>query len=229
MDEPRAQSDNAVSVALANLTALIEDTDERALERVKALDRLVDARFNAAETALGAAKDALDSKMGAGDQELLSHIQAQRVSVDAALVSLKDVDVEREKSLQEFKHSMHNRFAQVNAFREALDDLGKTMATRREVEDFKQTYTERHEAVNKAIVALGSRIDVGNPALLSLQQQVAADAARSGGLSDGAKMLAAVLAAVLVMLGIYAAIKTSQNQNVRQTPPTVTVTTPASR
>lgn len=217
MDESRAQSDVAVEVSLAALA-----------DKVAALDRLVDGRFDAAETALDAAKDALDTRMKAGDQELLAHIQAQRISVDAALVALKDVDREREKALTKFEATVSERFKQVNEFRSALEDLGKTMSTRREVEDYKHATSERLESVNKQIVQIGSRIDTGNPAFTTLQQQVAAEAARAGGLSDGAKMLAAVLAAVLVMLGIYAAIKTSQNQIDRQQnqqPAVVTVTT----
>lgn len=226
MDDPRARTDDSVSVALANLSGLIEHTDERALERVKALDRLVEARFTASETALSAAKDALDSTMKAGDQELLSHIQAQKVSVDAALKSLQDLDVERAKAVDKFEQTVTQRFAQVNEFRSALDDLGKDMATRREFEGFKQQYSEAHESLRGQVVGLGSRLDIGNPSIAALQQQQAAYAARSSGFSDGFKFIASALASVLVLISIYIAITTTQNKATRQTPQVVTVTTP---
>jgi len=227
MDEPRARPSDSVAVAIANLNNLVDDVDSRALERVKALDRLVDARFNAAETALTAAKEALDSKMKAGDQELLSHIQAQRVSVDAALKSLQELDRERDKAQNKFESNVHDRFATVNEFRAALEDLGKTMATRRETEDLKKTTDQRFDEVSKQLVGFGSRLDIGNPAINTLQTAYAAQQARAGGMSDGMKALAAVLSTTLVMIGIYTAIRATENSGSRDNSPrVVTVTTP---
>lgn len=99
MDEPRAPKDDPVAVALSNLDRRVTETDARVRERLEAYDHYRDARLNAVQasidaaeesnkTALNAAKDALDDRMRARDEQLLIRINAQRESERAALAAL---------------------------------------------------------------------------------------------------------------------------------------------
>lgn len=87
---------------------------------------------------------ALEESMKAGDDRLTDHITHQIEQVQQALESLHAILGERDKraadqtlseqkQFDEFKDFVSDRFRQVNEFRGALDDLGKTMATAKEV------------------------------------------------------------------------------------------------
>ncbi len=115
---------------------------------------------------------------------------------------------ERTRAIEKFEATVVARFVQVNEFRGSLDDLGKTMATRRELETaLAGIKAETLTALDAAKVTtdelrtqaqeLRSRIDVGPAALDSLQSR----ADRSVGAdARGRELIAyAFSAAVLVV------------------------------
>lgn len=73
------------------------------------------------------------------------------------------------ESLKEFRETVLARFIQVNEFRGALDDLGKQMATRRELEATKEQYDAQIVDLSKQLGELRSRIDVGPVGLQQVQ------------------------------------------------------------
>jgi hypothetical protein len=96
-----------------------------------------------------------------------------------------------EASQNKFEEAVASRFIQVNEFRGALDDLGKQMATRRELESLANQLSD-----------LRSKIDIGPAALASLQSQSDATAGRREGMQLTAGLLFAGLAALGTVIGI---------------------------
>jgi septal ring factor EnvC (AmiA/AmiB activator) len=92
------------------------------------------------------------------------------------------------------------RFRQVNEFRGALDDLGKTMATRRELEASIASIAARMDEMSKDVSTLRSRIDVGPAELQQLQQGASKQAGRQEGISALTGTLLAVGGLVLAFL-----------------------------
>ncbi len=126
MEEPRAKTDDAGSVAIAAV-------DRRTTEQYERIEQYVDVRFLAAEIALTAAKDALDARLRAGDEQLLIHIAAQKESVDSALAALNLLLKERDSRVEEkftstqlavnkAEQANERRFQSVNEFRAQAAD-----------------------------------------------------------------------------------------------------------
>lgn len=119
-------------------------------------------------------------------------------------VSLAD---NREKALDQLRESVTARFLQVNEFRGALADLGATMATRRELDAFKEQYAEAHEALREQVAIAGRRIDL--------------NAGKSEGVTATTKIVVTVISTLLLIVGAYTAVQASRTP----TPATVTTTT----
>lgn len=198
----------------------------------------------------------LKEEINSGDQQLLLHIQAQRdqvrsqkEAIDAALQAIdkqtlqaethrRDAAAALRREQDNFKETVKEKFVDVNEFRGALDDLSKDMATRRELDALGQKLDERITSLNgkvddrfreiqTALGALTSRLDLGPSGLAALTSGVAHQSGRSEGVGATAKALAAALASVLVLIGIYTALQSTRNQGGRNPPSVVTVTTPA--
>lgn len=105
-------------------------------------------------------------------------------------------------SQDKFEQSTADRFAAVNEFRRSLDDLGKSMQTKSEAAQFQATYTQRHDEVVKAISDLRSRLDVGNPAIGTIQQQLAASGGQRQGSDITIGKIYAAIGAAATVLGI---------------------------
>ncbi len=117
---------------------------------------------------------------------------------------------ERTRAQEKFEATVVARFVQVNEFRGSLDDLGKTMATRRELETALQgVKTETLTALNAAKVTtdelrdqlseLRSRVDTGAPTgqLLGAQQR---------GAQITSTALAVITIGVILFSGLLAAV-----------------------
>lgn len=193
------------------------ETELRRLEERVALDVLrIDQSIQAVSARLG-------EEIRSGDIQLMLHIQAQKETltankqaVDAALESLdkqtQQADTARRDAARaiqlaqdKFEGTVGARFAAVNEFRKALDDLGKEMATRRELVSIDSKYADAIGEVQKAIGDLRSRIDIGPAGLQSLQRTVDLSGGRQIGVDLTSSKLVGYLVAAVAFIGLIIA------------------------
>lgn len=86
-----------------------------------------------------------------------------------------------------------------NEFRGALDDLSTKQATKLEVQTAVSTLTEKIDTQANLVGELRSRLDVGNPAIGTIQQQLAA---RDGSTEGSDKTVLYVVIAINMLIGI---------------------------
>lgn len=225
-------------------------------EQHRALDQANEEREKAAVNLRVELARAIDE----GDDRLREHILNQIQQIQGALVSAEKLEMERlarvdadvrslareQKLLREtstlaqskFENEVSERFKQVNEFRASLDDLGKTMATRRELEASSVSNQERYDEHGKQLQDLRSRLDIGPQGLTDLRSRLDQSGGRIEGVvvgrSEGratldttTKIVGAVIGAVVLLLAIlnYTSLHRSTTPTV--TTPTVTVTVPA--
>jgi hypothetical protein len=127
-------------------------------------------------------KEMHDHDLAAKEKLFLAEIHRLDEGVKAAQVALELLADERRRAQDKFEDTVTARFVQINEFRGALDDLGKDMATRRELEaSMEAVRTERASLVtandarlsehSKQIIDLRSRLDVGPIELRTLQDR----------------------------------------------------------
>jgi hypothetical protein len=155
-------------------------------------------------------------------------IKALRDLVEGEIKALRDVCLSEMKRLEEvialqdravtllgnanqvaqdkFEATVISRFAQVNEFRGSLDDLGKNMATRRELEAFIVSYREAHEQLAEQVADLRSRLDIGPAGLAALQTGAATQVGRQQGVQFSTGLFFAGLAALGTLIGIIVVI-----------------------
>lgn len=132
------------------------------------------------------------------------------------------------KNAQEkFETSVADRFTTVNEFRNSLDDLGKQMATRRELETATASIGLRIDDLTKSVGDLRSRIDVGPAALQQLQQGEARRAGRDEGVELSKGTLFASIAALATIIGLIVLYANKGSDPAVIEPPPVTVTVPS--
>lgn len=168
-------------------------------------DRALQMADHERELAANALRIELARAIEEGDARLREHIENQVAAIEAALIAAQ-------RATDKFEVSVHDRFAQVNEFRAALDDLGKQMATRRETEaqmhnlaeNIDKARNERQhqiEELRSTLQELRSRLDTGTD-LRNLQARID----QTQGRTEGAKMtwgaMAGLLAAAATGLGI---------------------------
>lgn len=199
-------------------------------EQQRALDQAADER----EKAAAALRSELARAMQEGDDRLREHISQQIMQIQAALVSAERLEVERfsasqaatqsveeklmllQKSYEiaqnKFEHSVEGRFATVNEFRSALDDLGKQMATRRELEaavgnltdNVEKARNERQiqiEEMRATVTELRSRLDSGTD-LRALQSRLDTSTGEKAGARLTYGAMAGLLAAFATIIGL---------------------------
>lgn len=200
-------------------------------EQQRALDQADRERERAADKL----RTELARQIDEGDDRLREHIAQQFQQINAALVSAERLETTRfgstteslratEKQLEVLRHAaviaqdkfernVESRFEQVNEFRGSLDDLGKTMATRREMEQINSALNSKmddsiiqrnvkFDEINKSLQEIRSRLDVGPSALHDLQ--VRAD--RGQGQQEGSRQSQAGLYALIGAVGGFLAI-----------------------
>lgn len=188
MDEPRAPQNDPIAVALAGLDRRIEDTADRVLAIIAANDR----RYTEIR-------------------------QADQKAVTLEVTRIQELDHLMRSYQDKFEESIKERFAQVNEFRGSLDDLGKTMATRRELESINTTGLSKVDEQGKSLSLridqnqlqindLRSRLDVGPAQLGSIQTRLDQSSGISAGKEAAQVMLARSIAMAGGLLGIAAII-----------------------
>lgn len=248
-------------VALAQEVA--DDEREKAAAQLRSEQhRALDQANQEREKAAVQLRVELARAIAEGDDRLREHISNQIQQINAALISGEKLELERlarvdadvrslarEQTLlretstaaqNKFENEVAARFTQVNEFRASLDDLGKAMATRRELESSQATSQGRYEDLSKQLQELRSRLDTGPADLRLLQQRfdvgagvdqgaVEARAASRSGITFAQGLLATAIAIVALIFGAL----TLQNRLSNNTPATtvtiptvVTVTTP---
>jgi hypothetical protein len=154
-----------------------EVEDGIARERIAALDRILNAEI---------------SRL---DQQHEAQVHTVRI--------VRDSD---HTAFDAFKRETADRFNQVNEFRSALDDLGKTMATRRELEANDALSGTRYDEIQKQLTELRSRLDRGPAELSTIVQQQAIAQGRQQGTAATANMLYLVSVVVITAISAVAAV-----------------------
>lgn len=139
-----------------------------------------------------------------------------------ALVDSKVVALEQQVMLMakmhhiaqdKFEHSVQRRFAQVNEFRGALNDLSTQMATRRELETAVSSLSATIDTAQRdrnhqlaelrdTLAELRSRIDVGAPQIPELQKYVASTIGQKQGVTESRAGLYMLIGTIGGLLGI---------------------------
>lgn len=138
-------------------------------ERMASVETGVSVGFAQRDRAVELLRQEAIERLTIGDVALRDHIEREARSLEAALTAAN-------LAQHKFEVSVSNRFTQVNEFRGALDDLGKLMATRRELEaglDSSRAeraaligeLRQRAERNAEEIAKLRSRLDQGPPEL----------------------------------------------------------------
>ncbi len=133
-------------------------------------------------------------------------LEAEIHRADSALVDFKaymtSLAAERQRAQDKFEETVREGFVKQNEFRGALEDLGRTMTTRREAEAAGLGFTQRLDAQQEQITELRSRLDVGPSGLNQLQLQQAQQSGLTLGKRESQSALYAMIAAVGGVLGI---------------------------
>lgn len=150
-----------------------------------------------------------DEKIAALERQSLLEFRRIDERHDLLLSRIEELLRIREVAQDKFEAGVAHSFVQVNEFRGALDDLGKTMATRREL-----------ESMTLVIGDLRSRLDVGPSGLQQLQSRADTSGGRQQGIASSQQLLIAVVLVVLAFLSYRA---TQQKTAPVVVTPTVTV------
>lgn len=101
-----------------------------------------------------------------------------------------------------FEASVRGEFVKVNEFRGALEDLGKNMATRRELETAIGNITTTTCDLAKQISDLRSRVDVGPTGLQTLQSRIDTTTGVKQGAEENWAKIVGIIAVTGVIIGI---------------------------
>ena len=91
-----------------------------------------------------------------------------------------------------------------NEFRAALDDLGKQMATRRELEGAVESSNQRFEGLSTQTAELRSRLDVGPAALGQVQAYQQEQIGRQAGIGVVVAVIVGAVTVTAALVGILA-------------------------
>ncbi len=165
--------------------------DERDVARL-------DAEIHALKASFESEIRRLDQVIALGEKGVNVALIAAEKAVNAALAAA-------DKATEKAEKNTDDSFAKVNEFRGALDDLGRLMATRRELEDFKEAQATAIDTMRTQIVGIGTRLDTGAGAITG--RQAGQTALR---LTAGAVMAAITLGVLIITLAIYATRSTTK-------------------
>ena len=126
---------------------------ERQLAAGQVQQALQDAALASAKALEAALKNANDLEL-----ERVARVRDEVGEVKQAALTLVG---ERSTAQDKFEATVKERFAQVNEFRGSLEDLSKSMGTRRELETMQESHRVVTVGLSKDIQDLRSRLDVG--------------------------------------------------------------------
>ncbi len=143
-----------------------------------------------------------DEKIAALERLFASEIRRLEAIIKAAGEAVSLLGTANQVAQDKFEATVRDGFVKQNEFRGSLDDLGKTMATRRETEVTSIALTGRLDDISKQLGDLRSRVDVGPAQLASLQTRADTQA----GKQEGAQLTQANYLAIIVAIAAGAAI-----------------------
>ena len=111
-----------------------------------------------------------------------------------------------DEALGRFEDSVASRFVAGNEFRSSLADVQTEMATRRELEAFKEEYRHAHSDLLQVVADLRTNIAVGPVELAQLARSEALRAGRQQGIGVSANVLVTAVTVLLSACGVIAAI-----------------------
>ncbi len=158
--EERERAEGQAERERALAAAAIQDAlKEASTTSGKALEAAAKAQAEALQAALKNANELELERVGrVGDE-----VKAVKT---AAVAALEDSKLAQAK----FENGVKERFATVNEFRGSLEDLGKSMGTRRELEQAQESFRVAHDGLAREVNQLRSRIDIGPADLKELQR-----------------------------------------------------------
>jgi len=101
-----------------------------------------------------------------------------------------------------FEATVQRDAVKQNEFRGSLDDLSKSMATKTEMGAALKNIDDKFAEHGKQLSDLRSRLDVGNPAIGTIQQQLAVSSGRQSGSDVTIGKIYAAIGAVGAILGV---------------------------
>lgn len=160
----------------------------------------------AMQVELSALRATLESELKRIDQLNTAQKEGVSVALIATEKTMNAVLAAADRAADKVESTTRESFAKVNEFRNALDDLGKTMATRRELEDFKTEARRLIEDITARITAIGSRIDT-SPELHALTQRADILQGKSGGIGTTITFMQGLVLLVIALIGAYATLR----------------------
>jgi hypothetical protein len=160
----------------------------------QALQEAASASAKALEAALKNA-DELEKERVARVRDEVKEVKA------SADLAVRAAGVAQDK----FETGVKERFSQVNEFRGSLDDLGKSMGTRRELETLRDSIKVATDSLGREVGELRSRIDIGPKDLRALQSR---SEQLSGRQERGKEITAYIFSAVTVVVSLTAVLVT---------------------
>lgn len=138
---------------------------------------------------------AIRKTMKESDRRYEQRFDAQEKATGVAITSAKEAVTKAEASTE-------RRFESVNEFRAALSDQSASLMSRAEVEQLNKSLSDKIDEQGKLITELRSRLDVGNPVIGTIQQQLAATAGMQQGEQMQMGKIYAFVGGVGAILGI---------------------------
>lgn len=116
-------------------------------------------------------------------------------------------DLRYEERWQAQESATRNLKEYTNEYRGSLNDLSARMATKIELTTAITTLSEKIDIQSNLIGELRSRLDVGNPAISTIQNKLAASDGKSLGSDKTLSYLMMLLVGVNIIIGLVIALK----------------------
>ncbi len=224
LDAAKTSSDSAITAAKeGNEIALYAEKQNR--------DIALGIAREAAFKAIDAAKDSLTERLKNGDDQLLVHIEAQKVAVATALISLKDLLLEKDKATEMFDKKQSEALGKADIqLQRRLDEINHSRAQALSERASYLTRDMHEAAVAEIRHQMERNRDDLNKALLKETYETAAKElgiwrtevnefktkieGRGEGVSSSAKSAMYALTAISLIIGLFsAAIAWRNNSN----------------
>lgn len=134
---------------------------------------------------------------------LLNQVATQKIEYERQIADERDLRYQERWAAQE--EAAKNLKEYQNEFRGSLSDLSTKMATKDELQATMKSIGEKIDALDKVSTEFRSRLDIGNPTISTIQQQLASSQGKTLGAD---KTVAYVIAAISILFGLAGLIIT---------------------
>lgn len=131
-----------------------------------------------------------------------AEIRRVEASITAQSEAVRLLGAANHLAQEKFEASVSARFTSVNEFRNSLADLGATMATRRELEAFSSSTSDKIDDLRDQLGDLRSRVDIGPSELKALTQAVNESEGERAGTRATTAQIYTVIGIVAVIAGL---------------------------